>query len=70
MEVLPHLGKAQHRRADATGQDVEGDQLADRQAAVDDEPGAEIPAVTILLTSCTSWLAVFPRLSTRKLAPT
>ena len=42
MEILPDLGEAQHRRADPAGQDVEGDEFADRQVAVDDELGAEI----------------------------
>ena len=42
MEILPDLGEAQHRRADPPGQHIEGDQLADRQVAVDDELGAEI----------------------------
>jgi hypothetical protein len=42
VEVLPDLGEPQHRRADPAGQDIEGDKLADRQGAVDDEPGAEI----------------------------
>ena len=42
MEVLPHLRQAQHRRAHATGQHVEGDELADGQVAVDHELGAEV----------------------------
>ena len=42
MEILPDLRQPQHRRADAAGQHVEGDQLADRQVAVDHELGAEI----------------------------
>ena len=42
MEVLPHLRQAQHRRAHPAGQHVEGDQLADGEVAVDDQPGAEI----------------------------
>ena len=64
MKVLPDLRKPQHRRAHPAGQHVEGHQLADRRAAVDDQLGTEIEdaAVTILLTSCTTWLAVLPRL--------
>src|SRR5215813_21868 len=42
VEVLPDLGEPEHRRADPAGEDVEGDVLADRQVAVNDEPGAEI----------------------------
>ena len=42
MEILPDLRQPQHRRADPAGQHVEGDELADRQAAVDDQLGAEI----------------------------
>ena len=42
MEILPHLRQTQHRRAHPAGQDVEGHQLADRQAAVDHQLGAEI----------------------------
>ena len=42
MEVLPHLRQAQHRRGDPPGQHVEGDELADRERALDDQPGAEI----------------------------
>ena len=41
VEILPDLREAQHRRADAAGQHVEGDELADREIAVDDELGAE-----------------------------
>ena len=41
VKVLPDLRQSQHRRTDAVGQDVEGDQLADGEAAVDDELGAE-----------------------------
>ncbi len=37
MEVLPDRGKAQHRRAHAAGHDVEGNELAHGQCAVDDE---------------------------------
>ena len=57
--------------ADAAGEHVEGDQLADRELAVDHQLGAEIersPPSTSLLTNWTDWLAVLPRLSTRKLA--
>ena len=42
VKVLPDLRKTQHRCAHPAGQDVEGHQLADRQAAVDDQLGAEI----------------------------
>ena len=42
MKVLPDLRKTQYRRAHPAGQDVEGDELADRQAAFDDQLGAEI----------------------------
>ena len=42
VEVLPDLRQPQHRRADAAGQHVEGDEFADRQLAVDDQLGAEI----------------------------
>ena len=42
VEILPDLGQPQHRPADPAGQDVEGDQLADAEVAVDDELGAEI----------------------------
>ncbi len=42
MEVLPDLGEAQHWRADAAGQEVEGDQFADGEVAVDDQPCPEI----------------------------
>ena len=42
MKILPDLGETQHRRAHPAGQDVEGDELADRQVAADHEPGAEI----------------------------
>ena len=72
VKVLPDLRKPQDRRADPAGQHVEGDELADRQAAVDHQSRAEIQdsAVTTLLTNCTIWLAVLPRLRTRKLAPT
>ena len=37
VEVLPDLRQPQHRRADAAGQDIEGDKLANGQIAVDDE---------------------------------
>ena len=42
MKVLPHLGEPQHRRADTAGEDVEGDQLADREIAGDHQLGAEV----------------------------
>ena len=42
VEVLPDLGQPQHRRADAAGQHVEGDQLAHRELALDHQLGAEI----------------------------
>ncbi len=42
MEILPDLRQPQHRLRDPARQHVEGDQLADRQLAVDDELGAEI----------------------------
>ena len=42
VKVLPDLREAQHRRADPAGQHVEGDEFADRQAAVDHQLGAEI----------------------------
>ena len=42
MEVLPDLRETQHRRVHPAGQDIEGDEFADRQAAVDDQLGAEI----------------------------
>ena len=42
MKVLPDLRQPQHRRTDPAGQDVEGDEFADRQAAFDHELGAEI----------------------------
>ena len=41
VEVLPDLGEPQHRDAYATGQHVEGDELADSQVSLDDELGAE-----------------------------
>ncbi len=41
VKILPHLRQAQHRRADPARQHVEGDELADRQALLDDELGAE-----------------------------
>ena len=72
MEILPDLREPQHRRADPPGEHVERNQLADREFAIDDHLGAEIEdnAVTSLLTSWTAWLAMLPRLSTRKLAGT
>src|SRR5262245_201197 len=42
VKVLPYLRETEHRRAHPASQDVEGHQLADRQAAVDDELGTEI----------------------------
>jgi len=42
MKVLPDLRETQHRRAHPASQDVEGHELADRQAAVDDQLGTEI----------------------------
>src|SRR6266508_4660564 len=42
VKVLPNLRETQHRRAHPASQEVEGHQLADRQAAVDDQLGAEI----------------------------
>ena len=42
MEVLPHLRETQHRRADPACQNVEGDEFADRQAAVDHQLGTKI----------------------------
>src|SRR5215472_3415146 len=42
VEVLPNLGKPQHRRAHPASQDVEGDELVNGEIASDDKPGAEI----------------------------
>ncbi len=42
LEVLPDLGQPQDRLGDPAGQHVEGDELADRQLAVDHQVGAEI----------------------------
>ena len=42
MELLPHLRQPQNRRADALGQHVEGDKLADAQITGDHQPRAEI----------------------------
>ncbi len=42
MEILPDLGQPQHRLAHPSGQHVEGDQLAHRQVAGDDQLGAEV----------------------------
>src|SRR5262249_17223014 len=39
MKVLPYLRETQHRGAHPASQDVEGHELAYRQAAVDDELG-------------------------------
>ena len=42
VKVLPNLRETQHRRVYPAGQDVEGHEFADRQAAFDDQLGAEI----------------------------
>ena len=42
MKVLPDLRKAQHGRVHPAGQDIESNQFADRQIAIDDQLGAEI----------------------------
>ena len=42
MEVLPDLCKPQHRRAHPAGKHVEGDQLADCELALRDQPCTEI----------------------------
>jgi hypothetical protein len=42
VKVLPYLRETQHRGADPASQDIEGHELANRQAAVDDELGTEI----------------------------
>ena len=42
MKVLPHLRQAQHRRTDAGGQHVEGDEFADGKMTLDDELGAKV----------------------------
>jgi hypothetical protein len=42
VKVLPNLRQPQHRRADAAGKDIEGDELADRKITVDDQLGAKI----------------------------
>ena len=72
LEVLPHLRQAQDRRAHPAGQHVEGDQLADRQAAVDHQLGAEIEdgGGDHLADELTTWLRCCPGSSTRKLADT
>jgi hypothetical protein len=41
VKILPNLGQPKHRRTHPARQDVEGDQLADREIAIDDELGAE-----------------------------
>src|SRR5262245_6730235 len=41
VEVLPDLGEPETRLADPPGEHIECDELADREAAVDDELGAE-----------------------------
>src|SRR5262249_10654857 len=42
MEILPHLGKAEHRSTHPPCKDIECHQLADRQRTIDHEPGAKI----------------------------
>ena len=42
VKILPDLRQPQHRRAHPARQHVEGDEFADREAAVDHEPGAAI----------------------------
>ena len=42
VEILPQLGQPQHRLADPPREDVEGDQLADREAAVNHQLGTEV----------------------------
>ena len=42
MKILPDLRETQHRRTHPARQDVEGDQFADRKAALDHEPSAAI----------------------------
>ena len=55
LEVLPQLRQPQHRRADAPGEHVERDQLADRHrlSITSRAPKYSVAAVTSLLTSCT-----------------
>ena len=52
MEILPHLGEAQHRRTDAARRHVERDEFADGQIPADDKAGTEteIAAMISLLT--------------------
>src|SRR5262249_26975800 len=42
VKVLPNLRETHPRRAHPTSHDVKGHELADRQAAVDDQLGAEV----------------------------
>ena len=72
LKILPDLSQTQHRLADPARQHIERDKFSDAQAAIDHQPGAEIKrrAVASLLTNCTLWLAILPRLVTRKLAVT
>ena len=72
VEILPHLRQAQDRRADASGQHVEGDKLADRKIALDDELGAKIKneGDRHLVDQLHGLACVLPRLRTRKLAAT
>src|SRR5262249_52719731 len=42
VKILPDLRKAQHRRVDSPGQDIESNELAHRQIALNDQLGAEI----------------------------
>ena len=42
MEILPHLGEAEHRLAHPASQHVKGDELADGKIALDDKLGAKI----------------------------
>ena len=72
VEVLPHLRQAEHGGTYPSGENIECHQLADRERTFDHKLGAKksTPAVTSLLMNCTVWLAVLPRLMTRKLALT
>ena len=42
MEILPHLRKAQHRRAHPPRKDIKCYQFADRERPVDHQLGAEV----------------------------
>src|SRR5271154_3242786 len=42
MEILPHLGKAQHRRTHSAGEDIESHQFADGERASDYKLGSKI----------------------------